>query len=55
MRIPTAGTARPRVTSFGGAWLLLSGGRMFNQGRNDLGDIAMGGTVIYTPLLNILH
>ena len=34
-----AGTARPRVASFGAKteWLLLSGGRMFNQGRNDLG------------------
>ena len=37
MTIPKAGTARPLVTSFGGSWLLLSGGRMFNQGRNDLG------------------
>ena len=37
MTIPKAGTARPRVTSFGGSWLLLTGGRMFNQGRNDLG------------------
>jgi hypothetical protein len=38
VEIPRAGTARPRVTSFGsGAWVLLSGGRMFNQGKNDLG------------------
>lgn len=35
--IPHAGTARPRVTCFIGGLLVLTGGRMFNQGRNDLG------------------
>lgn len=36
-QIANAGTARPRVMSFRDGLLVLTGGRMFNHGRNDLG------------------